>query len=308
MSQRESRRRWRTTRRIDLRAQLGPLRRGSGDPTWHSESGGAVWRTTLTPDGPGSERIVADPSTGEVVQSAWGPGARWLTDRLPRLLGDADESAGFEPPQVLAAAARRYRDWRVGSTDRVLEALIPAILEQKVTGKEAWFGWRTLVRKFGEVAPVPVGGPERLRVFPTPEVWQQIPSWEWHQAAVDSKRATTVLRAVRQSDGLEKLRWVDHSAAHERLRLISGVGIWTAAETAQRALGDADAVSYRDYHLAQEIVYLFTGDRNGTDEQLAQLLTPFAGHRYRIQRLAELSGYQRPRRGPRMTVHDMRSF
>ena len=224
------------------------------------------------------------------------------------MLGDDDEPAGFEPPQVLAAAARRYRDWRVGSTDRVLEALIPAILEQKVTGKEAWFGWRTLVRKFGEVAPVPVGGPERLRVFPTPEVWQQIPSWEWHQAAVDSKRATTVLRAVRQSDGLEKLRWVDHSAAHERLRLIRGVGIWTAAETAQRALGDADAVSYRDYHLAQEIVYLFTGDRNGTDEQLAQLLTPFAGHRYRIQRLAELSGYQRPRRGPRMTVHDMRSF
>ena len=58
----------------------------------------------------------------------------------------------------------------------------------------------------------------------------------------------------------------------------------------------------------REIVYLFTGDRNGTDEQLAQLLTPFAGHRYRIQRFAELSGYQRPRRGPRMTVHDMRSF
>ncbi len=301
-------RRWRTTRRIDLQAQLGPLRRGSGDPTWHTESGGAIWRTTLTPAGAGLERLAVDRAAGEVAQKAWGPGADWLAGRLPALLGDFDDPAGFDPPAVLATTVRRYSGWRVGRTDRVVEALIPAILEQKVTGKEAWLGWRTLVREFGEPAPGDGVSPGRLWVFPTVEVWSQIPSWAWHKAGVDSKRSSAVLRAVAQSVALEAVRDADPVSAHYRLRAIDGIGIWTAAETAQRALGDPDAVSYRDYHLANELVYLFTGQRDGTDEQLAQLLLPYAGHRYRIQRFSELSGHQRPRRGPRMTVQDMRRF
>lgn len=302
----QTQRRWRTPRRIDLRAQLGPLRRGSGDPTWHSEPGGAIWRTTLTPEGPGVERLIVDRAAGEVDLQAWGSGADWLANRLPTLLGDSDDPNGFEPPEVLAPIVARNSGWRVGRTDRVLEALIPAILEQKVTGKEAWLGWRTLVRDFGEPAPGNGVAPGRLRVFPQVDVWSQIPSWAWHQAGVDSKRSSAVLRSVSQSAALEALGVADAVEAHYRLRAIDGVGIWTAAETAQRALGDPDAVSYRDYHLAKEVVYLFTGQRDGTDEQLAQILLPFAGHRYRIQRFAELSGHQRPRRGPRMTVQDMR--
>lgn len=308
MGQPKVARRWRTARQIDLRAQLGPLRRGSGDPTWFSEPGGALWRTTLTPEGPGLERIAVERANGTVELSSWGPGAQWLADRLPTLLGEGDDPRGFQAPPVLTATARRFCDWRIGRTDRVLEALIPAILEQKVTGKEAWLGWRTLVREFGEPAPGSAALPRPLMVFPAPEVWAQIPSWRWHQAAVDSKRSQTVLRAVREATTLEEIGEIDRVAAQQRLRQIPGIGIWTAAETVQRATGDPDAVSYRDYHLAQEIVYLFTGDRNGTDEQLARLLLPFAGHRYRIQRLSELSGYQRPRRGPRMTVHDMRTM
>lgn len=300
-------RRWHSDRRIDLIAQLGPLRRGSGDPTWHSESSGAVWRTTMTPDGPGVERLAVDAAAGEVHQLAWGPGSGWLAERLPVLLGDDDEDAeAFDPPEVLAATAKRYPGWRVGRTSRVLEALIPAILEQKVTGKEAWLGWRTLIRQFGEPSPSGDAVPRGLQVVPSMDVWAQIPSWAWHKAGVDSKRSSTVLRAVDRAVRLEELTGIDATTAHYRLREIVGVGIWTAAETAQRALGDPDAVSYRDYHLAQQMVYQFTGRRDGTDEQLAQLLLPFAGHRYRVQRLSELAPLRRPRRGPRMTVHDMR--
>ncbi len=34
---------------------------------------------------------------------------------------------------------------------------------------------------------------------------------------------------------------------------------------------------------------------------LAELLEPYRGHRYRVQRLLELDGHFRPRRGPRMS-------
>ena len=78
-----------------------------------------------------------------------------------------------------------------------------------------------------------------------------------------------------------------------------GIGVWTAAEVAQRALGDPDAVSYGDYHVAKNIGWALTGSEVD-DDGLAELLEPYAGHRYRVQRLLELAGAYRPRRGPRM--------
>ncbi len=262
----------------------------------------------MTPDGPGVERLSVDTHAREVVQLAYGPGAAWLSDRVPRLLGSADDPTGFIAPPQLSEPARTYRNWRAGRTDRVLEALIPAVLEQKVTGKEAWFGWRTLVRKFGSPVPQGDGVPPGLRVFPDPRVWATIPSWDWHAAAVDGKRSSTVLRVTGHAQALEATVDLSPEQANRVLRSLPGIGIWTCAETTQRALGDADAVSYRDYHLAKQMVFALTGDMAGTDEKLAALLLPYAGHRYRVQRLVELGGHGRPRRGPRMTIHDMRAF
>lgn len=298
--------RLRTSRPVNLYTQLSTLHRGSGDPTWHSDPGGGIWRTTYTPVGPGLERLGISASTGEVVAQVFGPGTDWLIERLPWLLGEHDDPSGFVPPPVLAPVARAHPGLRIGRTERVMEALIPAILEQKVTGKEAWLGWRTLVRKYGE--PAPSGCPRKLWVCPPPEVWKQIPSWDWHRASVDSSRSRAIVLACAQAERFEALVGADPVAAQSALREVDGIGIWTAAETAQRALGDPDAVSYRDYHVAKELVYAFTGDRNGTDEQMAALLLPYAGHRYRVQRLLELGGPWRPRHGPRMTIPDMRDF
>ena len=77
-----------------------------------------------------------------------------------------------------------------------------------------------------------------------------------------------------------------------------GIGIWTAAEVRHTALGDADAVSFGDYHVAKDIGWALTGSEVD-DDGLAELLEPYAGHRYRVQRLLELAGVGRPRRGPR---------
>jgi 3-methyladenine DNA glycosylase/8-oxoguanine DNA glycosylase len=66
------------------------------------------------------------------------------------------------------------------------------------------------------------------------------------------------------------------------------------------ALGDADAVSVGDYHLAHRVAFAFLGERRGTDEQMLELLEPFRPHRQRVVRLIERGAAVPPRRGPRL--------
>ena len=89
--------------------------------------------------------------------------------------------------------------------------------------------------------------------------------------------------------------------ARRRIESLPGVGRWSSAEVAQRALGDGDAVSFGDYHVAKNIGWALTGEEVD-DHGLERLLAPYADHRYRVQRLLELSGAMRPRRGPRRTL------
>jgi 3-methyladenine DNA glycosylase/8-oxoguanine DNA glycosylase len=88
---------------------------------------------------------------------------------------------------------------------------------------------------------------------------------------------------------------------------VPGVGVWTAAETAQRALGDADAVSVGDYHLAAFVGWALTGERTDDAGMLA-LLEPYRGHRYRAVRMLELHVPPQPRRGPRAVPRDYRAM
>jgi 3-methyladenine DNA glycosylase/8-oxoguanine DNA glycosylase len=144
-----------------------------------------------------------------------------------------------------------------------------------------------------------------MRVPPPAEVWRQIPSWDWHRAGVDQQRSRTVLAAARVAARLEECVGMVPDAAERRLRAVPGVGVWTAAEVAQRALGDADAVSVGDYHLSQLVGWTLVG-RPLDDAGMVGLLERWRPHRYRVIRLVECSGAGKPRFGPRLTVHDHR--
>ena len=165
-------------------------------------------------------------------------------------------------------------------------------------GKEAFGGYHRLVRTHGEVAPGPWGA-AGLRVPPDAAGWRAIPSWEFLRASVDAGRSDTIQRVCRVAGSLERLTSGSTEAGRAGLRSVSGVGVWTAAEVAQRAWGDADAVSFGDYHVARTIGWTLVGQELD-DAGLATLLEPYAGHRFRVQRLLELAGHQRPRHGPRM--------
>jgi len=284
---------------------LSPQRRGPGDPCYQLVDG-AIWKTSLLPSGPVTARI-ATTSRTTVECEAWGEGAGEFLERLPALLGVHDDAAGFAPEEpTIAAAHRRVPHLRLGRTGQVLEALVPAVLEQRVAGKDAFRAWRLLVTKYG--APAPGPAPERMRVPPPAEVWRRIPSWEFHLANVDPGRARTLVGCAQRADALERLSTRPSEDARTALMTLPGVGIWTAAEVAQRAWGDADALSVGDYHLSNVVGSTLLGHRIDDDEML-ELLEPLRPHRFRAVRLLEVSGLARnPRFGARMAIPNLRAL
>lgn len=285
---------------------LAPLRRGPRDPCFQIADDGAIWRTSLLPSGPVTARLTRA-AAHAVDCTAWGSGAHEFLDALPAFLGADDDASDFVPSDpTVAAAHRKVPHLRLGRTGRVLEALIPAVLEQRVPGADAFRSWRVLVTKFGTPAPGPA--PARMRVPPSAEVWRKIPSWEFHRANVDPGRARTVVGCAQRAVSLERL--VSRPAAHAReaLTTLPGVGVWTAAETAQRAFGDPDALSVGDYHIPKMIGWTLLGHPI-VDDVMVELLEPMRPHRHRVVRLLEASGLAyEPRRGARLPVQDIRSL
>jgi 3-methyladenine DNA glycosylase/8-oxoguanine DNA glycosylase len=180
-----------------------------------------------------------------------------------------------------------------------MESLVPAILEQKVTGQEAFAGFRMLVHRYGERAPGP--GPElRLWVQPGADTLRAIPSWEWLRMHVDQARSRAIVTAARVAESLERTLDVPHEEADRRLRSLPGIGVWTSAEARARAHGDPDAVSFGDWHVAKDIGWALAG-RPFDDVELEEFLEPWRPHRGRVQALVLLAGLHRPRHGPRMS-------
>lgn len=281
-------------------ATMSGLRVGRDDPTFRHEPDGTIWRGTRTPQGASTLRLRPQAGSGIEV-TAWGPGAFWALDSVPTMLGDLDDSSGFVAHhRQVAEAARRFSGWRVPRTGLVLESLVPSILAQKVTGQEAGSSYRRLVVRYGERAPGE-GAVPPLWVPPAAGAWARIPSWEWLQAGVDGARSAAVVRAAGAAGRLEQCVALTRAEAERRLRAIPGIGVWTAAEVRHTALGDPDAVSFGDYHVAKDIGWALTGSEVD-DDGLAELLEPYAGHRYRVQGLLKLAGLRRPRRGSRMAA------
>nr|WP_203453397.1 DNA-3-methyladenine glycosylase 2 family protein [Jiangella aurantiaca] len=294
---------WRPRRPVDVRATLAAHQRGPYDPAFQVDARGRVWRTCRPGGEPATVCVAA--ARGEVTARAWGRGAEAALDAVPLWLGDADDPDDFRPQHpVLADAFSRFPGTLIGRTGLVMEALVPAILEQKVTGTEAYRGWMRLLRRFGDPAPGPA--PDRMRVVPPADAWARIPSWEYHRAGVGPQRSRTLVTAGRHVARLEEIAGLASDEADKRLRAIPGIGVWTSAEVRQRVLGDADAVSVGDYGLPHAVAYALTGSRRGSDELMLELLEPYRGHRHRACVLLLRAGATPPRRGPRAPVRDFR--
>jgi 3-methyladenine DNA glycosylase/8-oxoguanine DNA glycosylase len=294
---------WRPGYALDLAGVLGQLRHGPADPTFRRGPDGSIWFAATTPTGPGTLNVRRS-ADGEVHAEAWGDGADWLLAGLPALLGADDDDSGFVAHHDLVAEIRRRMPGlRLGSTGRVWDVLVPAILEQKVTSIEAHRSWRELCYRFGAEAP----GPMKLRMPPAPRAVMAIHDWEWHRAGVDSARRRAIIAAAQVATRLERAAEMKGAEGRAWLRKIPGIGIWTAAEVAQRAWGDPDAVSFGDFHIPSVVGHALLG-RKLDDAGMAEVLAPYAPQRQRAVRYIEAAGIRRPRFGPRFSPRDYRAI
>ena len=284
---------------LDLGLTIGALRHGFGDPTIRAANR-EVRRATRTPDGPASVRIVHHGAA--IRATAWGPGAAQALDAIPALLGFDDTPAAFVPRQrILADLHHRMPGLRIGRTGAVWEALLPAIVEQKVVGHEARRSYQGLVARYGEPAP----GPLELRLAPPPATLASLPYYEFHPFGIEQRRADTIRRAARVATRLERATALPAVEGLTLLQQVVGIGPWTAAEALRVASGDPDIVSIGDYHLPNLVAWALAGEPRADDARMLDLLEPYRGQRGRVVRLLEASGISAPRYGPRMALRSI---
>jgi 3-methyladenine DNA glycosylase/8-oxoguanine DNA glycosylase len=279
---------------IDLGQTLGSLRHGLGDRTIQLGRADA-WLALRTDGRPATLHVRLADATSAWVR-AWGDGADRALDGVPRLLGEADEPARFEARHpIVRHLQRQHAGLRLPRTDRLFDALVPAVFEQKVTGTEAFRAYAAFLRAFGTPAP---GPNPALLLPPAPQTVAALPYDVFHPIGLERRRAEVIRHAAGRASWLEAA--ADAEEATRRLRSLPGIGAWTAAEVVRTAYGDPDAVSVGDYHLPSVVAWALAGEPRADDARMLELLEPYRGQRGRLQRLLEVGRVMPPRRGPRM--------
>ncbi|MGQ0743341.1 MAG: DNA-3-methyladenine glycosylase family protein [Acidimicrobiales bacterium] len=325
---------------LDLRRTLSPASIGRRDPTTRYVAAGhqaGWWRATNTPDGPATTHIsdrpagdepesgddtdawAQEPAAGRtpsgrspvdppapevrptatlVTMRAWGPGAGWCLARLPGLVGEV-----HPPPPALGGhplvveLVRRFAGVRLCRTEAVFEAMVVAVLGQKVVAADAKAAFAQFTVQLGRPAPGPLTG---LICPPTPAALSAAPSWRFHRAGVERRRADTVRVAAAYAHRIDEVVNLVPDAARARLLALPNVGPWTVAETLRVALGDPDALSVGDYHLPNRVAWALAGEPRADDDRMLALLAPWMGRRAEVARLIEAGGPTPPRFGPRL--------
>ena len=142
---------------------------------------------------PAGDATIAITNEGDVLRcEALGPGAEHVLDRAHELVGVGAEQPSLDGPYpIITDLARRFPGVRLPRSDAVMASLVPAILEQKVTGNEARRAWQ---------------GPYAA--------WDPGPPWRWPSApwaiSMRSAWATSITRTL--SRGL----WPENRAEQTR--------------------------------------------------------------------------------------------
>jgi 3-methyladenine DNA glycosylase/8-oxoguanine DNA glycosylase len=267
---------------IDVGMTLGPLAMLAGDPTTRLGRG-VFERGTTTPEGPAAVRITWATGQGSVTVEVFGEGGTWLRERIPALVGMADDPSGFQPEHpAIHRLWRMFHGDRVGRTNTLWHDLAWTIVQQRVRRSEAARQWRALVEVYGEAAP----GIDELRLPPDPGRLARTSPLDLRSVGLDAQRARTLTNAAVVASRLQ--RFVDAPIAKARpaLSSIPGVGEWTISCLSAFTWGDPDTVIVGDSGIPSMIASAVTGERRADDARMLEILEPFRPHRYRVLRLA----------------------
>lgn len=295
---------WRVEGPIDLVQTLAPLQRGPSDPTMQVETSRVV-RTSRTPDGPATLLIELKPESMASAR-AWGPGAQWMLERAPGLLGTCDVSQrGPLTDPIVARLSSLTRGMRQPRAPGIVELLIPTVLDQLVTSDEAIRAYHRLLRHFGERAPGPF---HRLLLPPRPEQLASLTSTVGTPLGILAKQGATLRRIGERANRLEEAASMSPEQAEERLRAIPGIGVWTANMVLLDGLGHPDAMPVGDYGLPSMVAFNLAGERKADDARMLELLAPYAGQRGRVLRWIRGAGQHPERRGPKGKLRPLPSL
>ena len=252
------------------------------------------------PGGPATVRAVAL-ADGTIQVEAWGAGAAYAIEAAPGLCGLLDDPSGFEADGLVGELHRLNPGLRICRTGAIFEALAPYVLEQRVSGLEAYRSWRRLVRGMSERAP----GPIELWLPPDPKRIAAEPYTAFHDYEIEAGSANTLRRAAARATGLERFAPLTRRG-HARADLASG----------HRGLdgGDGDGGRARrrrrrpvgDYGIPGMVGHVLANERDADDARMLELLEPFTPQRGRAIRLIGLSGNYPARRAPRARVRTLR--
>jgi 3-methyladenine DNA glycosylase/8-oxoguanine DNA glycosylase len=225
----------------------------------------------------------------------------WALESVPGLIGIDDHPEQFRTKHPLVEELhRRNPGLRIGRTGRVFDALLVAIVAQKVTGQEAGRGMKQLTRVYSSTAP----GPMPMRLPPDPEQLAVATYFDLHPLGIEKRRADTIRRVASDAGRIERLAGASPTDLCAYLERIRGIGAWTSAETVAVSHGDSDAVSVGDFHLKNEVAWHLTGRPRGTDEEMVEVLEQFRPHRGRVVRLLGTLGHA-PGFGPRLPIRSI---
>jgi 3-methyladenine DNA glycosylase/8-oxoguanine DNA glycosylase len=243
-------------------------------------------------------RFTAAGSPASVVEvMAWGPGAEAAMAAAPGMIGVHDDPSDFRPSHPMVAEGwRRHPGLRLGCTGAVMEALVPAIVFQKVPAADAGRSWRRMIGRFGQPAP----GPADLVLSPDPARLARLAYTDLHRFGLERRRAMPLLAACRVAARLEQLARRSTEQLMAGLVQIPGIGQWTALSVARLVHGGSDTVVVGDYNLPALVAWNLAGERTADDERMLELLEADRPHRARVLQVIAAAGSRPPRHGPRL--------
>lgn len=264
---------------------------GRRNPTLCWLAPGCLLRASRTPEGPVTIELALADRTLEA--EAWGPGAAWVLEALPALLGLDDQ-----PPRFSGKLGRVQRELpgvRITRAIDVFEVLTSYVIRQRVAWRDAVASQLAILRAHAEPAP----GPGELRLPLAPEQWRGLSSADLAGFGIERKRAATILALARRADRIREWASLPSETFGARLEALPGIGPWTRAMVQGHALGELDVVPLGDYDLPSAVAWFFVGEPRADDARMLELLEPFAGQRFRVLRLLWAAGLHAPRFGPR---------
>ncbi len=176
------------------------------------------------------------------------------------------------------------------------------MLHQLVAWEEAAAAWQVMTRRYGEQAP----GDQDLLVGPSAEALRSLAYYDLVDCGILPRQARLILRLAAEHRRIERAWDRGDESLIRFLSAIPGIGEWTLRTLRGSCLADPDAVVTGDYGLPHAVCWFFRKQARGTDQEMLELLEPYRGDRYRVQRLLMQSGIRAPRRGPKMPVRSWR--